>query len=143
MSKFTDQQKEYIEKSIEAGNTKQSIIEELNTSYYYLNKYLDNKVDVVEKDKSPVVIQQVKSTEEKLGPRIQTKLLEEYSRIKNNPENTMSDQWINNKYRFSAYLHRDVIEFYKLFKHLHFQVVSTEGNLYRLGSVKLIKVDNE
>ena len=139
---FTQQEKEYIEKSIEAGNTKQSIINYLGCTRYSLNKYLDNKVDAVNKDKSPVVIQQVQSIEEKLAPSIRSRLIYEFQRINNDPVLRLNYTFYSLE-TFLAYFHQSVIDFYRVHNHIEFKITAKDGVNIRRGNCSLVEVDNE
>ena len=141
--KLTKEHKEYIEQAIKAGDTKQSIIDYIGCSRYLLNKYLDNKVDVTEKDKSPVVIQQVKSTEEKINTLVQNKLKEEYIRLRKDSTVRLNYLWLNDNKNFLSYFQKLGVDYYRVFGNTNFKIVSKDGINYRRGVCKLIEADNE
>ena len=140
--KLTKEHKEYIEQAIKAGDTKQSIIDYIGCSRYLLNKYLDNKVDVTEKDKSPVVIQQVQSIEEKLAPSIRSRLIYEFQRINNDPVLRLNYTFYSLE-TFLAYFHQSVIDFYRVHNHIEFKIIAKDGVNIRRGNVLIVEADNE
>ena len=146
-SKYTKEEQEFIEKAIEESKTKTYIIKALGTYHKKLSEYLDNKVDitidVVEKDKSPIVIQQVKSTEEKINTLVQNKLKEEYIRLRKDSTVRLNYLWLNDNKNFLSYFQKLGVDYYRVFGNTNFKIVSKDGINYRRGVCKLIEADNE